>query len=167
MRYDNIAVPFVVLETATNRIVGVMRMLPYSLPTLEPGFYPDSIITSPDMPGFHRTSDDIRATFLQYQQKTLKEGVCWFSGAKMGRVAVMREMRGHGLGKLLIRGAEEWAKQVIQQEACSPCGISFQLSSQAPARGFYEALGYEVHGDEYLEEGQPHIACKKSVMLHA
>ena len=44
-------------------------------------------------------------------------------------------------------------------------GVAFQLSSQEPVRGFYEAEGYRIVGDVYLEEGQPHIHCEKRVLV--
>lgn len=83
----------------------------------------------------------------------------------MGRIAVLREMRGLGLGKLLLRSAEAWAEHAIRTDCDGACVISFQLSSQVVARGFYEAQGYEGHGGEYLEQGQPHIMYRKSVVL--
>ena len=35
------------------------------------------------------------------------------------------------------------------------------LSAQVQARGFYEKLGYEAHGGEYLDEHCPHVSMTK------
>jgi predicted GNAT family N-acyltransferase len=35
--------------------------------------------------------------------------------------------------------------------------------SQVPVRRFYERCGYEAVGDEFLDEGQPHIMMVKAL----
>lgn len=37
------------------------------------------------------------------------------------------------------------------------------LSSQVPRKGFYEKFGYVASGDEYPDEGQPHIYMEKAL----
>ena len=85
----------------------------------------------------------------------------------IGRLAVKRDFRGQGYGRIILRDAEEWVRRTVQesQTASGRFGVAFQLSSQEPVRGFYEAEGYRIVGDVYLEEGQPHIHCEKRVLV--
>ncbi len=74
----------------------------------------------------------------------------------IGRVAVMKEYRGRGIGTLIMQEAEN----AILQSG----GIAAELSSQCRAKHFYETLGYAETGDEYLDEGCPHILMKKDLI---
>ena len=91
----------------------------------------------------------------------------WYSGAKIGRLAVKRDFRGQGYGRIILRDAEESVRRTVQESltASGSFGVELQRSSQEPVRGFYEAEGYRIVGDVYLEEGQPHIHCEKRVLV--
>ena len=66
----------------------------------------------------------------------------------VGRVAVLRERRGLGLGRAVM---------VALQEEASRRGYSgITLGAQLPAIPFYERLGYAVHGDVFLDAGIKH-----------
>ncbi|KAF9144134.1 hypothetical protein BGX30_013672 [Mortierella sp. GBA39] len=75
---------------------------------------------------------------------------------KIGRVAVLSSTRGSGLGRLVMEAIE---KYVIEHTVLEKLG----LSSQVPRKGFYEKLGYVASGDEYPDEGQPHIYMEKTL----
>ncbi len=68
---------------------------------------------------------------------------------KIGRVCVLREARGTGLGAELIRAALDVLKQ-------QPSVTEAYLGSQSHAAGFYEKLGFTVEGDEFIDAGIPH-----------
>ena len=68
---------------------------------------------------------------------------------KIGRVCVLAELRGQGIGVALIRAALE----VLQGR---PEVRRAKLGSQTHAIGFYEKLGFDVTGPEYLDAGIPH-----------
>lgn len=73
----------------------------------------------------------------------------------IGRVAVIKEYRGKGVGKMVMDALEE---KLSQQ------GIKVTyLSSQINAKGFYISLGYEAYGNEYYDEHCLHIAMKKMI----
>lgn len=74
----------------------------------------------------------------------------------VGRVAVIKAYRGHGLGSVLMAAAEECAKALG--------GISITLSGQVRVVPFYEKLGYIREGEEYLDEGCPHVKLKKKLI---
>jgi predicted GNAT family N-acyltransferase len=66
----------------------------------------------------------------------------------IGRVAVMQQARGRGVGDLLMRMLLSAAVQFSAERV--------YLGSQEHAVGFYEKLGFAVYGEPYLDEGQPH-----------
>lgn len=68
--------------------------------------------------------------------------------AKIGRVCVLLEHRGTGLGAELIKAAVELARGKGAQRAV--------LGAQAHAVGFYEKLGFMPYGAVYPDEGEPH-----------
>lgn len=70
---------------------------------------------------------------------------------KIGRVAVAAKFRKHGIGKALMRGIE----------AQCPAGSAFVLAAQSRVTGFYEKLGYEAEGPEFLDAGIPHRLMRK------
>ncbi|WP_413719465.1 GNAT family N-acetyltransferase [Silicimonas sp. MF1-12-2] len=67
---------------------------------------------------------------------------------KIGRVAVLKEARGTGLGKALVLFAVE--------ELSRRCAARAMLGAQTHAIGFCEALGFSVYGPEFLDAGIPH-----------
>lgn len=75
--------------------------------------------------------------------------------AKIGRVAVLPEMRGTRAGAALMRAAldELRARGVTRAK----------LGAQTHAIGFYEKLGFTVHGPEYDDAGIPHRDMSRSL----
>lgn len=75
--------------------------------------------------------------------------------AKIGRVAVLPEMRGTRAGAALMRAAldELRARGVTKAK----------LGAQTHAIGFYEKLGFTVHGPEYDDAGIPHRDMSRSL----
>lgn len=69
-------------------------------------------------------------------------------GAHIGRVAVLANARGTGIGVLLMQAAIEAARQAGHPQVV--------LSAQVHALAFYERLGFIAHGDEFLDAGIPH-----------
>lgn len=67
----------------------------------------------------------------------------------VGRVAVLVPYRKRGIGKILMQHIIEYARQ---QEL-----PYLKLSAQTYVIAFYEALGFVVQGEEYLDCGIPHI----------
>ena len=74
---------------------------------------------------------------------------------KIGRMAVLRDRRGEGLGALVL--------QALEREGAARGLREFRLSAQLSARGFYDRAGYVADGDIYDEVGIPHIAMIKRV----
>jgi predicted GNAT family N-acyltransferase len=76
--------------------------------------------------------------------------------AVVGRVAIAPELRGQGLGAVVMGVAERWAASQ---------GLPLvELHAQQPVLGFYERLGYTGLGDIYYEAGIPHRTMRKELI---
>lgn len=73
----------------------------------------------------------------------------------IGRVAVIPEYRGKGVGSYIMRKIEGFAKENGAKE--------LTLGSQLRVEKFYASLGYERVGEEFLDEGCPHIEMRKAL----
>ena len=73
----------------------------------------------------------------------------------IGRVAVKKTCRGRGLGAKVIAEAEGAAKDMG--------GKLITIGSQVQALGFYLSQGYTKEGEQYMEEGKPHIKVYKEL----
>lgn len=67
---------------------------------------------------------------------------------KIGRVAVLKPMRGRGIGKDLVLFAVDELRRRGAARAT--------LGSQMHALGFYEALGFTASGPVFSDAGAPH-----------
>ncbi|MGH6838809.1 MAG: GNAT family N-acetyltransferase [Methylocella sp.] len=68
--------------------------------------------------------------------------------AKIGRVAIITSKRRNGIGKILMKAIEENLR---------PTHVTrFALDAQTHALQFYERLGYDAYGDEFMDAGIPH-----------
>ena len=66
----------------------------------------------------------------------------------IGRVALLPQVRGHGIGLALMRHVIDVARLEGHAEVV--------LSAQIYALPFYERLGFQAYGPEYLDAGIPH-----------
>jgi len=71
----------------------------------------------------------------------------------IGRMAVLRDWRGRGIGALMLRSLIQRAKERGDPEVV--------LSAQVNAVPFYRAHGFVPQGGEYLEAGIRHQAMKR------
>jgi len=69
-------------------------------------------------------------------------------GGHIGRMAVLAQWRGQGIGTALLRDLLELAKS---RGIRSP-----YLHAQCNAIGFYERLGFRAEGPEFTDAGIPH-----------
>lgn len=93
--------------------------------------------------------DAVAVHFIVFQQDQTIATARLLSNNSIGRVAVLTTARGLGVGQRLMQAVIDYAR-AEQRELV-------KLSSQVHAIGFYQALGFEVQGEEYLDCGIPHI----------
>lgn len=74
--------------------------------------------------------------------------------AKLQRIAVRKQVRGTGIGRILMKAIEEQAIVL---------GFSYALlDSQCQAEDFYKKAGYVTISEEtFLDAGIPHVRMKK------
>ncbi|TKY90189.1 hypothetical protein EX895_000187 [Sporisorium graminicola] len=210
-QYDPLAAHFALTHRDDpTRALGTLRLLPYPLPIPKPD-EPDS---EPDVSssfplGGSRSesaiaSDFISAAWTHYphptsrardpaqtraEERQTESEIPERGGAKLGRLALLKEARGKGLGHFLVRKAEEWLIQSLSSDEAAKQGafgprpslqehhsevekqaqtldsIVVKLSSQIYVIDFYKKLGYSPVGDRYDEDGAPHQLCYKQVFL--
>lgn len=76
--------------------------------------------------------------------------------AKIERVAVLKEARGKGVGRQLM-------DYILNDLSAYPYLKTIKVGSQNTAIAFYQKLGFQVIGEEYLDAGIPHHLMIKPV----
>lgn len=79
--------------------------------------------------------------------RILDDGAVW----RIGRVVLAEHVRGRGLADLMMTAAIE---------ATSDRDVV--LDAQAPLARWYGTLGFEVVGDQFIEDGIPHVPMRRS-----
>jgi len=99
--------------------------------------------------------DSIAVHVLVYedleQKKAVATGRIIYNedGCKIGRVAVLKEYRGHKYGDFVVR--------MLLGKAFTSGIHEVHLYSQLAAKGFYEKIGFSAVGEEFEEAGIKHI----------
>lgn len=73
----------------------------------------------------------------------------------IGRVAVVKEYRGKGFGKIVMLTSEHEAQRLGAR--------IITVSAQVSAKKFYKSLGYSQKGEEYYDEHCLHIDMTKRI----
>ncbi|NLR90960.1 GNAT family N-acetyltransferase [Flammeovirga agarivorans] len=88
-------------------------------------------------------------------------GVCRFfkteEGYKMGRFAVLKEFRGQGIGNALIQASLSEIEDIAED------GSKIYLHAQTYVTKFYEEEGFNIEGDEFMEDGIPHVLMVQTI----
>lgn len=70
----------------------------------------------------------------------------------VGRVAVKKNRRGEGLGRILMDEAIKAVRSIG--------GVQLTVGAQADKAGFYSRCGFERYGEDYFEQNYPHVNMK-------
>jgi GNAT superfamily N-acetyltransferase len=81
----------------------------------------------------------------------LSEDTC-----KLRQMAVRPKIQGTGLGAAMMNYAEQLAKDAGYKKMV--------MNARKTAKGFYEKLGYEIKGDEFVEVTLPHFYMQKNII---
>ncbi len=100
--------------------------------------------------------DAISLHFVAYRDGVAVGAARLLPDAHIGRVAVLAEARGQGVGQHLVAAAVEAARTQGHP--------SVELSAQLHALPFYEQLGFEAYGDDFLDAGIPHRNMRLSLV---
>lgn len=71
-------------------------------------------------------------------------------GARLERIAILKEWQGRGFGRRLVGFLVEHCQKQGMDEVV--------LHSQCAVRGFYEELGFTAHGPIFMDAGIEHVA---------
>ena len=77
---------------------------------------------------------------------------------RIGRVAVLREARGRGIGRSVMQALEQRARELGCRRAW--------MHAQVHAIGFYRTLGYVASGEEFMEAGIRHVTMARPLGEH-
>jgi ElaA protein len=83
--------------------------------------------------------------------RLLPKGVSYENYASIGRVVNSPKVRGTGAGKILMEKSIEEMKRLFPNDAV-------KIGAQSYLLKFYESLGFESTGEEYLEDNIPHTS---------
>jgi ElaA protein len=72
------------------------------------------------------------------------------AGNRIGRVCTSRDARGRGLAGMLMRAA-------LDEIGSEPC----VLDAQAHLVDFYASFGFAVAGEQFVEDGIPHVPMRR------
>jgi len=78
----------------------------------------------------------------------------YFSKASIGRVVVAKKEREFGYGHVIMKHSIEVIKSHFNE-------TTIKISAQTYLKKFYESHGFLKVGEEYLEDGIPHIGMLK------
>ena len=79
----------------------------------------------------------------------------YFNNASIGRVVVAADQRKYGYGKQIMEASLEVIKERLSNTI-------IEISAQTYLLKFYTELGFECIGEEYLEDGIPHVKMIKN-----
>ncbi len=75
---------------------------------------------------------------------------------KLRQMAVRNKIQRTGLGAAMMNYAEQLAKDAGYKKMV--------MNARKTAKGFYEKLGYEIKGDEFVEVTLPHFYMQKNII---
>jgi len=102
-----------------------------------------------DLKGYHLSGHDDDGKLVAYA-RLLPKGVSYDNFVSIGRIATSPTVRGTGAGQALMKACLDNMESLFS-------GESIKISAQSYLRNFYEAFGFAVSGDEYLEDDIPHL----------
>lgn len=75
---------------------------------------------------------------------------------KLRQMAVRDKIQRTGIGAAMMNYAEQLAKDAGYKKMV--------MNARKTAKGFYEKLGYEIKGDEFVEVTLPHFYMQKNII---
>ena len=132
------AVPFEALDASAAYAVWRLRQQVFVVEQACP--YPD-LDGRDDEPGTRHVLLREGVGLIGYA-RVLDDGETW----RIGRVVLAEEARGRGLAEQLMQTA---------LDVCPDRDVV--LDAQSPLAAWYEKFGFEITGEEFIEDGIPHL----------
>ncbi len=102
-----------------------------------------------DQLGWHVMLFDEKGKLSAYT-RLLPPGVSYEKYSSIGRVVSSKHVRGKGYGKAVMEHSIQAIKELFPE-------ASVKISAQTYLLKFYNELGFQEVGEEYLEDDIPHI----------
>jgi ElaA protein len=103
-----------------------------------------------DLEGWHLMGKNTEGVLVAYT-RLLPKGISYENYASIGRVVNSPKVRGMGYGKILMTESIAQMKKLFPNEPV-------KIGAQSYLLQFYQSLGFESTGEEYLEDGIPHTS---------
>lgn len=133
-------------ELDTHLLYAILKVRQEVFVIEQKCFYLDT--DNVDQLSYHVVGQDDAGDVIAYA-RLIPAGVN-YKEVSMGRVLVVRQARGKGLGRSLTQRCLDEANRLW---GASPV----RLSAQAYLVKFYQDFGFHTVGEEYLDAGIPHI----------
>ncbi len=109
-----------------------------------------------DLKGWHLmgrqiSDENTEGGALVVYTRLLPKGVSYDDYASIGRVVSSSSVRGSGAGKILMQQSIEMMEKLYPNDPV-------KIGAQTYLLKFYESLGFESTGEEYLEDDIPHTS---------
>ncbi|MEY4906192.1 MAG: hypothetical protein RLZZ292_4007 [Bacteroidota bacterium] len=101
-----------------------------------------------DQPAWHLMCRDAEGKLIAYT-RLLDAGDAYEGYTSIGRVVNAPSARGGGIGRELMRLSIAWIEKLFPNHP-------IKIGAQSYLLAFYQSFGFQVIGDEYLEDGIPH-----------
>jgi ElaA protein len=105
-----------------------------------------------DQPSFHLTGFDDRGKLVAYA-RILPPDIS-YKEVSIGRIVTSKAVRGTGAGKELMKKSMEFIHKEFGK-------VPVRISAQCYLKKFYSGFGFEIVGEEYIEDNIPHIEMLK------
>jgi ElaA protein len=92
--------------------------------------------------------------------RILKKGDGYPDAVAIGRVVSDPANRGQGIGHIIMKAALDFIASKYPEE-------DIRLSAQTHLSAYYEAHGFKISGEGYLEDGIPHVPMLREKSLHS
>jgi len=103
-----------------------------------------------DQPGHHLLGYDKDGDLVAYT-RLLPKGISYPNYPSIGRVITSMKIRRDGAGKILMEKSIEEIERLF--------GVSpIKIGAQVYLDKFYRSLGFVPVGEEYIEDGIPHVS---------
>ncbi|HFA49192.1 MAG TPA: GNAT family N-acetyltransferase [Bacteroidetes bacterium] len=102
-----------------------------------------------DQAAWHIMGYDKKGNLAAYS-RLLPKGISYKKHPSIGRVVTAPSARGSGIGRQLMEQSLAWMEKLFPKE-------DIKISAQCYLQKFYSGLGFEIAGEEYLEDGIPHF----------
>ncbi len=101
-----------------------------------------------DLAAWHLMGMDKNGKLVAYT-RLMPKGISYEKYPSFGRVVISLSSRGGGIGRKLMVETLNWMEKLFPKE-------DVKISAQCYLEKFYKSLGFEIVGEEYLEDGIPH-----------